>query len=96
MAEGSSATDFVTDVAEVKKFGNGFVRADVAEVRNNEQGIRKEKTIPCLASSQFPAWPIPNSLFAQCPMPNAQCPMPNARCPMPHAQCPGTTKLLSW
>jgi len=64
--EGSSATSKVRDVAEVRKFGNGFVRANVADVRNNEQGIKKEKTILF--------GPIPNAIKAQCPMSNAQCP----------------------
>ncbi|MEG4507409.1 hypothetical protein QUA81_27755 [Microcoleus sp. F6_B4] len=27
-----------------------------------------------------------NSLFGQCPIPNAQCPIPNAQCPMPDSQ----------
>gem|GEM_PF-6522227 len=64
----------VTDVGDGRMFGNRFVRADVAEVRNNEQGIRKEKTIPCLVNSLFAQFPIPclpNSLFGQCPMPRS-------------------------
>ncbi len=85
-----------TSVAEVRKFGNGFVRADVAEVRNNQQGRKKEEGRGKKEEGRKKEKTIPNAQcsstqcsWAQFPIPPlrfAQFSMPNAQCPMPNAQ----------
>ncbi|MEG4850428.1 beta-ketoacyl synthase N-terminal-like domain-containing protein [Microcoleus sp. B5-D4] len=65
--EGSSATDSVTDVTDVRKKSDGSRKRE--EVRWKSQEEREFS----ITDSQCP---MPN---APCPMPNAQCPIPNSQ-----------------
>ncbi|TAG98614.1 MAG: hypothetical protein EAZ09_04170, partial [Oscillatoriales cyanobacterium] len=63
---GSSATDSVTDLTDVRKFGNGFC--------NGFNGCQEEGRRFFNTSTEF-ILSVAEGLSVQCPMPNAQCPI---------------------
>ncbi|MEG4507507.1 hypothetical protein QUA81_28025 [Microcoleus sp. F6_B4] len=55
------------------------MKVSIEARRKKEEGRRKKEEGKRRRDGKFPIPCLPDSLFAQCPMPNAQCPIPKSK-----------------